>query len=71
VFSKKRAIFSATGMLSTTLLREMVNELIPLFETKVLYTVIDRQYRLEEVNQAHQYIDTGRKKGNVVLVFNS
>ena len=29
--------------------------------------VIDRQYPLEEAVEAHKYVDTWQKKGNVVL----
>ena len=32
-----------------------------------LETVIDRAYRLEEIVEAHRYVDTGRKRGNVVV----
>lgn len=33
-----------------------------------LTPVIDRTYRLEEAAEAHAYVDTGRKRGSVVLV---
>jgi NADPH:quinone reductase-like Zn-dependent oxidoreductase len=32
-----------------------------------LRPVIDRRYRFEEIAEAHAYVDTGRKKGNVVV----
>lgn len=32
-----------------------------------LKPVIDRTYRLDEIVEAHRYVDTGRKRGNVVL----
>lgn len=39
-----------------------------LIEAGQLRTVIDRRYRLEEIVDAHAYVDTGRKKGHVVIV---
>lgn len=32
-----------------------------------LKTVIDRRYTLDEIVEAHRYVDTGRKQGNVII----
>jgi NADPH:quinone reductase-like Zn-dependent oxidoreductase len=41
--------------------------LAKLAETGELKPVVDRSYPLESVVEAHAYVDTGRKRGNVVL----
>jgi NADPH:quinone reductase-like Zn-dependent oxidoreductase len=68
VFGKKKAKFAATGLRSDAELKSMINELVEIFKEGRLKTVIDRQYPLEKVAEAHTYIASGHKKGNVVIV---
>lgn len=48
-------------------LREWLEEVVTIFNEGKLKMVIDRQYLLEKLGDAHHYIATGRKKGNVVI----
>lgn len=70
-FGRKKAKFSATGLLPAPELRHLLKDIKELMKTGQLVSVIDRRYRLSEVVEAHRYVDTGHKKGNVVLFIHS
>lgn len=42
-----------------------------LFEKGAFKSVIDKTFKINEIVDAHKYVDTGRKKGNVVLRINN
>ncbi|TFV95654.1 NAD(P)-dependent alcohol dehydrogenase [Algoriphagus kandeliae] len=47
---------------------EQLVSLKELYEKRNLKAVIDKTFTMEEVVEAHHYVDSGRKKGNVILV---
>ncbi len=66
-FGRKKAKFSATGLLPHAELSNRLAEVKTLIEDCALKTIIDRRYGLDQIAEAHEYVQSGRKRGNVVL----
>jgi NADPH:quinone reductase-like Zn-dependent oxidoreductase len=68
IWNPKKVKFAATGIKKTEELKRLFNELVLLFKEGKLKTNINRSYNLLEIVEAHQYIETSRKVGNIVIV---
>lgn len=66
-FSRKRAILSATYVRSAEANRKDLELLSEIAEADSINAVIDKRYPLAELAKAHRYVETGRKKGNLVI----
>jgi len=60
----KKAAFVAAGLKQKS---QHLQTLAKLAQDGVIQPVIDRSYALADIVEAHRYVDTGRKKGNVVI----
>jgi len=66
-FGSKKARFAATGLRKPEQKRPDLVLFRDLFDQGRLTPVIDRSFPMEQAAQAHAYVDTGHKTGNVVL----
>ena len=64
----KRAKFAAAGLEKPALHRMELAEILDLVQEQRFLPVMDRTYPLSDLVDAHRYIETGRKRGNVVVV---
>lgn len=64
----KRACFAAAGLQAPEAQREEIAEILKLMRDGRFSPVIDRVYPLSDLVEAHEYVETGHKRGNVVVV---
>jgi len=65
---KKEGVYKTVGGLEYAGESQQQLEFLKmLFENGKLKATIDRTYPFDKVVEAHEYVDTGRKKGNVIL----
>lgn len=65
---KQKALFSATGARPKDDLKKLLVILSDLLQEGKITVIIDKTYPLDQADVAQQYVETGRKRGNVVLL---
>lgn len=67
-FGSKKLKFAATGLRKNSLQMRDLKVIRELLDSEKLRPVIDRTYSLEDIQEAHAYVDQGHKRGNVVVL---
>ena len=67
-FGRKSAKFAAAGMSQPEVHRAELSEVLALMASNQFSPVMDRTYPLADLVEAHRYVETGRKRGNVIVV---
>ena len=67
IFGGKKARTSSTGMLPAKERLNYLLEVKEMMKAGKLTTVVDKNYPLSQLAEAHTYVELGHKKGNVVV----
>ena len=63
---KKNGRFVSTKMM-TSEQTDLLLEIRQMADSGFIEPFVDKTFSLEQIVEAHQYVDTGRKRGNVVI----
>ena len=67
MFNSKKVVFSATGLKPVSERLAFLKEIIKLFNEGKLKTIIDQSFQLDQMIEAHRYVERGLERGNVVV----
>lgn len=67
ISGNKKVIFAATGLRKKEEIQKDLEYISKLLDEGKIRTIIDRAYSLDQIKDAHEYVETGHKRGNVVL----
>ena len=67
ILLNKNGIYKSVSSVSASETIQQLKLLKKLFEKEELKAIIDKTFTMTEIVEAHRYVDTERKKGNVVL----
>jgi len=66
-FGRRKAVFMATGMRPIPQKAADLSLARTLFKKRRVRVIIDRRYDLDQISEAHSYVEAGHKVGSVIL----